>query len=189
MTTNAMEQKTAVFAIGDLSRESVAAGHQMDDTTRELPLIAGRFAGRQWIAEDLRREEEERPIRRERPRRRRRFAALALCGVMAFLLLVGSLMVQSRLTAMNEEAAALSAEIQALREERDTLWVEYAETAETARPARPESVTLGMEIRDGQAAYVTAPVADKATVLGVRRGQSAAYIWNSVIDTLGECFH
>ena len=90
---------------------------------------------------------------------------------------------------LNEEAAALSAEIQALREERDTLRVEYAETVETARPARPESVPLGMEIRDGQAAYVTAPVADKATVLGVRRGQSASYIWNSVIDTLGECFH
>jgi len=184
-----MEQKTAVFSPGDLSREQVSAGHQMDDATRELPLIAGRFAGRQWVAEDLRREEKERPSRAERPRlRRRSIAALSLCGVLVFLLLAGALMVRSRLTAMNDEAVALTAEIHALREERDSLRMEYAETAYPSSSSRNAAVALGMGSSDGQAAYVAAPAADKATVLGVRRGQGATYFWNSIVDTLGECF-
>ena len=199
MSANAMEQKTAVFSMeqktavfhpGDLSAEQASAGRQMDDETRELPLIAGRFAGRQWIAEDLRREEETRPARKERPRlRRRRIAALTLCGVLALLVLAGALMVRSRLTAMNDEAVALNAEILALREERDSLRMEYAESADLSFTTRNGAVTLGMELRGGQAAYVAAPAADKATVLGVRRGHGAAYVWNSVLDTLGERFH
>ncbi len=176
-----MEQKTAVFNLGDLSREQASAGRQMDDETRELPLIAGRFAGRQWIAEDLRREQEQRPSRRERPHfRRRRADALVLCGILAFLMLAGSLLVRSRLTAMNDEAVALSAEIQTLREERDSLRMESAGTVELSYAAPG--------LRTVQAAYVAAPAADKATVLGVRRGHGAAWAWNSLIDTLGECF-
>ena len=107
---------------------------------------------------------------------------------MAFLLLAGALMVRSRLTAMNDEAVALNAEIMALREERDALRVGYAENTDLSYTARNGAVALGTELRGVQAAYVAAPAADKATVLGVRRGHGAAWAWNSLIDTLGECF-
>ena len=194
MTSEAMEQKTAVFSVeqktavfrlGDLSLETVSAGHQMDDATRELPLIAGRFAGRHWIPEEVKRETQAKQEKKERPRRG--LAFFALCASLAFLLLVGSLMVQARLTAMNEEAAAVSAEIRTLREENETLELERAEARGLTAP---ESASAALALRYGTAstAFVDAPAADKAAVLGVRRGQGVSFWWNSFVDTLGECF-
>ncbi len=182
MTTNAMEQMTAVFAIGDLSRESVAAGHQMDDTTRELPLIAGRFAGRQWIAEDLRREAEEKPERQEKSRGR--IVKLSLCTAAAVMLLVGSLFGQARLTQLNDSAVAVQSQIHELRREQDALRLEYAEAEFPA--AEQYAVTLGMRApRPDQLEIVSAENADKATVLGIRKGHGLSFLWHSLLDELG----
>ena len=184
MDPRSLDQKTAVFSFGDLTPECGVRGHEMDESTRELPLIAGRFAGRQWIVEDLQREAEAKPRQTGRPRRRA--AALVVCAAMAVLLLVGALMAQARLTALNDQAVAVSGEIRDLRQERNVLMAEYALSEDLAAADRYATVELGMQQpRSDQLIAPGAGAADKATVLGVRRGQGLSYLWNSFIDDLG----
>ena len=188
MIENAMEQKTAVFSLGDLSRENPGAGRHMDDSTRELPLIAGRFAGRQWIVEDLKREEEEKPPRSERTRSRK--LLLAACAAAAMLLLVFSLMGQARLAALNDKAVALSAEVRDLRQEQTVLRVEAAVGRDLTAADRYAAETLGMQMpRGDQLLTMETQARDKATVLGVRRGHGISYLWNLFIDELGAYLH
>ena len=185
MAAGYLNEKTVVFAPGSLTRLAEPRSYNVDEPTRELPLIAGRFAGRHWIPEEVKRETQAKQEKKERPRRGLTF--FALCASLAFLLLIGSLMVQARLTAMNEEAAAVSAEIRTLREENETLELERAEARSLTAP---ESASAALAQRYGTAstAFVDAPAADKAAVLGVRRGQGVSFWWNSFVDTLGECF-
>lgn len=188
MIENAMEQKTAVFSLGDLSRENAAAGRDMDDSTRELPLIAGRFAGRQWIVEDLKREAEEKPARPEKSRAHR--LLLAACAAAAMLLLVFSLMGQARLAALNDRAVALSGEVRDLRQEQIALRVEAAAGQDLSEADRYAVETLGMQMpRGDQVLTMETRAQDKATVLGVRRGRGASYLWNVLLDELGAYLH
>ena len=55
MIADVIQEKTAVFSFGSLSRTEEPRLYDLDEPTRELPLIAGRFAGREWTAEELRR--------------------------------------------------------------------------------------------------------------------------------------
>ena len=98
MATRQMTEKTVVFNFGDLSADQGNAGLLMDDETRELPLISGRFVGRFWDAEELLREEERKASERKRASARRRwFAPAALAGAaLSFALLTGSLLGQAQ---------------------------------------------------------------------------------------------
>ena len=49
MTTDSMNGKTAVFSLGSITRQAEPRSYDMDEPTRELPLIAGRSAGREWV--------------------------------------------------------------------------------------------------------------------------------------------
>ena len=182
----AMEQRTAVFSLGDLKPENSAAGRQMDDSTRELPLIAGRFAGRQWTPEELRREAGEKP---KQPRRTRRAVRLILGGMAAMALLIGSLMGEARLTALNDQTVTVTAELRQLRREQDTIRAEAAELDLSAADLYATQ-TLGMQApRGDQFLTVESAAQDKATVLGVRRGRGFTYLWNSFLDDLGAYLH
>ena len=56
MTAETLNQKTAVFSFGSLSAREEPRSYDVDEPTRKLPLIAGRFAGREWDEEELKRE-------------------------------------------------------------------------------------------------------------------------------------
>ena len=45
MNADVIQEKTAVFSFGSLSRTEEPRLYDLDEPTRELPLIAGRFAG------------------------------------------------------------------------------------------------------------------------------------------------
>lgn len=180
---------TAVYHFGDLHRENPSAGLQMDDDTKELPLISGRFAGREWKVEELRREEQERARRRvpllQRPWLR--FGATALAGAaLSFALLTASLTGQAELTGLNDQAVAAAAEIQTLREENDRLRTQHAQLYDMSAAEEYAVETLGMQrARQEQVTYLSERSQDRATVLGVRRGQGFNYFCHQVIDTLG----
>ena len=123
MNAKTTEQKTAVFTPCAESAEATRAFPVLDEDTRELPLIADRFAGRYW---DGRMEKEtdetgEKPARKKTWRSALAFGAAA---VAAMLLLVGSLTGQAELTAMNDELVSVSARISELKAEERTLLVE-----------------------------------------------------------------
>ena len=123
MNAKTTEQKTAVFTPCAESAEATRAFPVLDEDTRELPLIADRFAGRYW---DGRMEKEtdetgEKPARKKTWRSALAFGAAA---VAAMLLLVGSLTGQAELTAMNDELVAVSERISELKAEERTLLVE-----------------------------------------------------------------
>jgi hypothetical protein len=131
-----MEEKTAVFSFGSLACEPEPRSYDVDEPTRELPLISGRFAGREWVAEDLRREyEQKKTAQRTRPARRNAVLAAAGCFAAAALL-VGALMGQTRLTAMNDEAVAVSEEITVLQREQNALRIRYEQTLSSSRAER-----------------------------------------------------
>lgn len=118
-------------------------------------------------------------------------AVTLLLGIaLGVVLLVTALLGQSRMTAMNDEAAALSSEITALREEQTVLRIEYEKTRNLRHAEQYAAETLGMSRPGGdQIVYLEAAMPDKATVLNVRRGQGLAHLWEELIDTVGECFH
>ena len=164
MTAQPTEQKTAVFTPCTDGAEATRAFPILDEDTKELPLIAERFAGRYWDGRT-----EDAPAKKPERRRRRGFAfAAGFTAVAAMLLLVGSLIGQAKLTAMNDEFVAVSTQIAELRSEERTLRV---------HAPRLDQRNAG-----------TAEPADRATVLNVRRGEGLRHIWESFLDTLVECF-
>ena len=104
MNAKTTEQRTAVFTPCAESAEATRAFPVSDEDTKELPLIADRFAGRYW---DGHADEapERNPARKQSFRSALAFGAAA---VAAMLLLVGSLTGQAELTAMNDELVAVS---------------------------------------------------------------------------------
>lgn len=181
------EERTAVFHPGSLTAKEPRS-YDMDEPTRQLPLISGRFAGREWIVEDLEREyTEKKAAKAEKKPGRFRTAAAVLTGLAAVIVLVLALLGQAKLVALNEESAALEREIAVLREEEDRALAvtdRIVLSAEDEGPAalgawqsgelsgnRPET--------DGQ---------DVATVLNIRRGQRMNHLWRTFVDGLGASF-
>ena len=174
MRPEVLEQKTAVFTFGSLAVEEPRS-YDIDEPTRELPLIAGRFAGREWGGEELR-QEQERKFEGRKSCGNSRWLAPVIGAATAVLLLVGSLSGQAALLDVSESAAVEQQEIAQLRRERDALRLEYAQS--------------GLALKAGEAETGTVRVReDKATVLGTRRGHEFDRFWESVVDVLGESFH
>ena len=177
MRPEVLEQKTAVFSFGSLAVEEPRS-YDMDEPTRQLPLIAGRFAGREWDVEELQREEaEKKAARREKDRR---WFMPFLGAAAAVMLLVGSLTGQAALVDAGEKAAAADREIASLSLERDALRLEYARSGIALEMGETERAAVFETVQTRQ---------DKATVLGVRRGHELDRFWDSVVDVLGASFH
>ena len=174
MRPELQDQKTAVFSFGSLAVEEPRS-YDMDEPTRQLPLIAGRFAGREWDVEELQREEDRKKEARKERQNRRWFVPV-LSAAAAVAMLVGSLTGQAALLDVSENAAASRREIVSLSAERDALRLEYARSGLALdRSAQTFEPVQGRE--------------DKATVLSVRRGHELDHFWDSVVDVLGESFH
>ena len=182
MNAKTTEQKTAVFTPCAESAEATRAFPVLDENTRELPLIADRFAGRYWDGrmENETEETGEKPARKKTWRSALAFGAAA---VAAMLLLVGSLTGQAELTAMNDELVAVSARISELK-------AEEPEKAESLAAVESYAVgTLGMELpRLDQHNTGASELSDRATVLHARRGQALRYFWENLLDTVMACF-
>ena len=178
MNAQTMDQKTAVFCFGSLAAEP--RSYDVDEPTRELPLIAGRFAGREWVVEDLRREYDLKKEARVERKSKSWFVPV-LSAAAAVMLLVGSLAGQAELVGINENAAGLEREVTVLRQEQSAMRVNYAQARLAFRQDQRDPDTLWIREEPQRQ--------DKATVLNVRRGHELQHIWNSVIDTLGESFH
>ena len=192
MTNRQVTEKTVVFHFGDLSAEAGNAGSLVDDETRELPLISGRFAGRCWDAEELLREEERKTAARKKsPVRRRWFAPAALAGAaLSFALLTGSLMGQARMTQMNDQILTAQEEVIVLRQERDRSQSRIASGVSMTTTEGYVTKTLGMQRRSQEQEVETViQREDKATVLGIRRGQGFTYFCRTIIDKVGEYLH
>ena len=185
MAAGYLNEKTVVFAPRSLTRLAEPRSYNVDEPTRELPLIAGRFAGREWAVEDLQREETRRlELKKTAPRsafRPRMAAAMALCVILALTLLVGSLLGRSRMVELNEEAVRVTAEISALEEEQRVLRVQYEELRRypAAERLSAERITAALSDSRGQ---------DKATVLHLRHDNEMPQLWRAFIDKLGESF-
>ena len=185
MKAKITEEKTAVFTPCAESAEATRAFAVSDEDTKELPLIAERFAGRYWDGHI-----EDKP--EEKPARKRSFrstAAFGAAAVAAMLLLVGSLTGQAGLTAMNDELVAVSARISELKAEERTLLVE-TERAESLSAVESYAVeTLGMQPpRLDQRSTGASELSDRATVLHERRGQGLRHFWEKLLDTVVACF-
>ena len=186
VTARQTEQKTAVFTpLTEEETEKTRAFPALDGDTKELPLIADRFAGRYWDG----RAEEAQPSKPARRRRRRTAFAFGFSSLAAMLLLVLSLVGQARLAAMNDELVAVSGEITELQTEQRSLLVK-TEAAESFSAIEERAVNeLGMQPpRMDQRSAGTAEPSDRATVLNIRRGEGLRYAWRSFLDTLVECF-
>ena len=185
MKAKITEEKTAVFTPCAESAEATRAFPVSDEDTKELPLIAERFAGRYWDGH-IEDEPEAKPARKKSFRSALAFGAAA---VAAMLLLVGSLTGQAELTAMNDELVAVSERISELKAEERTLLVE-TERAESLSAVESYAVgTLGMQPpRLDQHNSSTAELSDRATVLHERRGQSLRHFWEKLLDTVVACF-
>ena len=185
MKAKITEEKTAVFTPCAESAEATRAFPVSDEDTKELPLIAERFAGRYWDGHI-----EDKP--EEKPARKKSFrstAAFGAAAVAAMLLLVGSLTGQAELTAMNDELVAVSERISELKAEERTLLVE-TERAESLSAVESYAVeTLGMQPpRLDQRSTGASELSDRATVLHERRGQGLRHFWEKLLDTVVACF-
>ena len=185
MKAKITEEKTAVFTPCAESAEATRAFAVSDEDTKELPLIAERFAGRYWDGHI-----EDKP--EEKPARKKSFrstAAFGAAAVAAMLLLVGSLTGQAGLTAMNDELVAVSARISELKAEERTLLVE-TERAESLSAVESYAVeTLGMQPpRLDQRSTGASELSDRAMVLHERRGQGLRHFWEKLLDTVVACF-
>ena len=92
MNAKTTEQKTAVFTPCAESAEATRAFPVLDEDTRELPLIADRFAGRYWDGrmEKETDETDKKPARKKTWRSALAFAAAAVgfaCYVLSRLVL------------------------------------------------------------------------------------------------------
>ena len=169
MNAKTTEQKTAVFTPCAESAEATRAFPVLDEDTRELPLIADRFAGRYW---DGRMEKETNETGGKPARKKTWRSALAF----------GAAAVAAELVAVSERISELKAE------ER-TLLVE-TEKAESLAAVESYAVgTLGMELpRLDQRNTGASELSDRATVLHARRGQGLRYFWENLLDTVMACF-
>ena len=185
MKAKITEEKTAVFTPCAESAEATRAFAVSDEDTKELPLIAERFAGRYWDGH-IEDKAEEKPARKKSFRSTAAFGAAA---VAAMLLLVGSLTGQAELTAMNDELVAVSERISELKAEERTLLVE-TERAESLTAVESYAVgTLGMQPpRLDQRSTGASELSDRATVLHERRGQGLRHFWEKLLDTVVACF-
>lgn len=172
MTAETLNQKTAVFSFGSLSAREEPRSYDVDEPTRKLPLIAGRFAGREWDEEELKREYDQ---KKEKSSASRIWViVISILALAAAMLLIGSLMGRARLVVMNQQAVEATQEIGMLRQEQNDLRVRSAGTSLLRAGAEPVS---------------PAPVGeDTAVVLSVRRGHELQHIWNTLVDMLGESF-
>lgn len=186
MNAGKTEQKTAVFTPVSDAEDKTRAFPVLDEDTRELPLIADRFAGRYWDGREAEQPPKKKPARRKAYRTAFAFGFGTLAAV---LLLVASLMGQAKLTAMNDELVTVSGRIAELQTEQRALCVQ-TEAAESLSAIEGYAVeTLGMHFpRLDQQNAGTAETPDRATVLHVRRGQGFAHAWEKFIDTLVACF-
>lgn len=166
---------TAVFHIGSLAAEEPRS-YDVDEPTRELPLIAGRFAGREWTVEAASAPAEKKP---GKGRSLGGPLAAALATALAVALLIGSLLDQTEIVELNEDAVALSGEIADLREEQEELLLRREEL----RPAMDLEQLAGEMIPEGETAGE-----DRATVLNIRHGRELGHLWESLVDTLGASF-
>ena len=172
MTAETMNQKTAVFSFGSLSAREEPRSYDVDQPTRKLPLIAGRFAGREWNEDELRREYEQ---KKEKPAGSRIWVVVvSILALAAALLLIGSLMGRARMVEMNQQAVETTREIGTLRQEQTELRIRSAQTALLRSATEPAAPAPAAE--------------DTAVVLSVRRGHELQHIWNSLVDMLGESF-
>ncbi len=185
MSADTMLEKTAVFSFGDLPGAEEPRLYDIDEPTRELPLIAGRFAGREWDPEELRRDFAE-ENRRDPAVRRRRIRTLSLGALAAMLLLVASLLGQARLVDCNEQTVAAAETAAELREEQNLLLAELQQTRVYEANASFETAALR---RGAQTVRPDGNAEDVATVLSVRRGREMRHYWLSFIDGLGVSFH
>lgn len=176
------QEKTVEFHFGSLTDQEPRS-YDADEPTRELPLIAGRFAGREWTAETAVSEEKG----KTRPGPAHPVFLLILCAAAAVALLIASLLGQARLVGMNEEAVALSDRISALRQEQETLLLRREETRPAA--AWQRAVPDGESADDSGVPQPENPGEDRATVLNIRHGRELGHLWESLVDTLGASFH
>ena len=177
MRPESMDQKTAVFTFASLAAEEPRS-YDVDEPTRELPLIAGRFAGREWDVEELRRDYDRKQEARE-ARQKKKWFVPAVGAAAAVMLLIGALTGQAALVDVNEKLASAEREVSALHREQDALRLEYARSGLALETGQTETWALPQ----------TAARQDKATVLNVRRGHELQYFWDSVVDVLGESLH
>lgn len=172
MTRVFASENTAVFHFGNLTVDEPRS-YDMDEPTRELPLIAGRFVGREWTAEAVSASAEKKT---DKGRLCRRPLAAALTVALAVALLVGSMLNRTKLVELNEEAVALSGEIADLRTEQEKILL------------RQEDLRLSMDLEqltEGIPPEVETAGEDRATVLNIRHGRELGHLWESLVDTLG----
>ena len=135
----------------------------------------------------LREEERKTAARKKSPARRRWFAPAALAGAaLSFALLTGSLLGQARMPQLSDQILTAREEVIVLRQERDGLQSLLASDAGTAEAYA--AATLGMQQRS-QEAETAVRREDKATVLGIRRGQGFTWFCRTIIDKVGEYLH
>ena len=187
MTRELTYEKTAVFSFGSLDIAEEPRSYDLDEPTRELPLIAGRFAGREWTAESV----QPAPVVKKTEgdnRAFRRTVGLVAAAMAAVALMVGSLMGQAKLVDLNEQAVTASTEIAALRTEQNTLLLHLEESNPAAElNSIPETFETRL-FDEILTAGVENTGEDKATVLNIRHGRELGYLWESFVDTLGESF-
>ena len=187
MYADSMQDKTAVFSIGSLSREEEPRTYDLDEPTRELPLIAGRFAGREWAPEDLRREFRETDTLSGRELRRRRTATLLIGAVCAILLLVVSMLGQAQLTERSiAMAPAEENKIVFYREENvRPVMTKSTQAQRDTSSYNDERVQLLRQVQEGIPDHASE---DRITVMNVRRGRELHRFWQSISDALGGSF-
>ena len=191
MRPDSMQEKTAVFTFGSLAEAEEPRSFDLDEPTRELPLIAGRFAGREWTPEDLRRELAEKDTLTGKALRRRRTAALAVGALCAMLLLVLSLVGQARLVERNTQTVAAAQTVSELRKEQSRLLVEYERTRLRAGSGVGVSAADNSRVqllRQAQSEFPETEAEDTITVINVRRGRELQHFWHTLVDTLGVSF-
>lgn len=170
MRREATDQRTAVYSFGDLAYD-LPQGTPSEDT---YACSADR--------------EDALPITNNR----NPLAAVTMLlgAALGVVLLISALLGQSHMTVINDEAYALTTEIETLREEQTALRIRYETTLDLRHAEQYAADTLGMQQPGGdQIVYTEAAMPDKATVLHIRRGQGLAHLWGELVDTVGECFH
>ena len=188
MNADSMQEKTAVFSFGSLSREEEPRSYDMDEPTRELPLIAGRFAGREWAPEDLRREFRENSAQSGRELRRRRTATLLIGAACAVFLLVMSMLGQAQLEDGNYSAAPAEENVIVFYREENARPAMTNGTDDRQRETFQDTAARVQLLRQTQEGIPDRESEDRVTVLNVRRGTELHRFWQSISDALGGSF-
>ena len=188
MNADSMQEKTAVFSFGNLSREEEPRSYDLDEPTRELPLIAGRFAGREWAPEDLRREFRENSTQSGRELRRRRTATLLVGAACAVFLLVISMLGQAQLADGNYSAAPAEENVIVFYREENARPVTIKGTDDRQSETLTDTAVRVQLLRQTQEGIPDLAAEDRVTVLNIRRGTELHRFWQSISDALGGTF-